>query len=124
MKSIYSESAPEVVWPYSQWIVSWNMFYSSGQIGIDPETLLLKEWGIYAQTHQACLNLKAVLEAANLSLENVIKVNVFLRDMRDYEVVNNVYKEYFAHKPARSCVGIAWLPANALVEIEIIAEIK
>ncbi|MCD5374972.1 RidA family protein [Candidatus Gracilibacteria bacterium] len=124
MKSIYSESAPEVVGPYSQGIVSGNMFYSSGQIGIDPETLLLKEGGIYAQTHQACLNLKAVLEAANLSLENVIKVNIFLRDMRDYEVVNNVYKEYFAHKPARSCVGIAGLPANALVEIEIIAEIK
>jgi 2-iminobutanoate/2-iminopropanoate deaminase len=124
MKTVYSEQAPEPIGPYSQWIVSWDFFYSSWQIGINPESLLLKEWGIYAQTHQACLNLKAVLEAAELSLENVVKVNIYIRDMRDYEVVNNVYKEYFSHKPARSCIWVAGLPANALVEMEVIAEKK
>lgn len=64
-----------------------------------------------------------MLESAKLTFENVVKVNIFLADIRDYEAVNGVYKDYFSHKPARSCVAVAALPANALVEIEVIAEI-
>lgn len=124
MQATYTESAPEPVGPYSQWMISWNMFYSSGQIGIDPETLLLKEWGILWQTTQVCANLKAVLASANLNFKDVVKTNIYIRDMRDYEAVNNVYKNCFSHKPARSCVWVAGLPMNALVEIEVIAEIK
>jgi len=124
MKSSYSESAPEPVGPYSQGIISGNMFYSSGQIGINPETLLLKEWGIIGQTTQACENISAVLQSANLSLENVVKTTIFISDIRDYDAVNHVYKDYFSHKPARSCVAVAALPSSALVEIEVIAEIQ
>ncbi len=124
MKAIYTESAPEPVWPYSQGIISGNMFYSSGQIGVNPETLLLKEWWILGQTTQVCENLRAILEAANLSFKDVVKVNIYIADIRDYDAVNHVYKDYFSHKPARSCVAVAALPANALVEIEVIAEIN
>ncbi len=123
MQATYTESAPEPVGPYSQGIISGNMFYSSGQVGINPETLLLKEGWILWQTTQVCENLAAVLESAKLTFENVVKVNIFLADIRDYEAVNGVYKDYFSHKPARSCVAVAALPANALVEIEVIAEI-
>lgn len=122
MQASYTESAPEPVGPYSQGIISGNMFYSSGQIGINPETLLLKEGWILEQTTQVCENLKAVLDSAKLKLNNVVKVNMFLSDIRDYEIVNWVYKEYFSHKPARSCVAVSALPAWALVEIEVIAE--
>lgn len=124
MQATYTESAPEPVGPYSQWMISWNTFYTSGQIGINPETLLLREWGILGQTKQVCENLKAVLESAGLSLENVIKTKIHISDIRDYQAVNSVYKDYFPHKPARSCVAVAALPMNALVEIEVIAEIK
>ena len=123
MQATYTESAPEPVGPYSQGIISGNMFYSSGQVGINPETLLLKEGWILGQSHQVCKNLEAVLKSANLELKNVIKVNIFISDIRDYEAVNGVYKDYFTHKPARSCVAVAALPANALVEMEVIAEI-
>jgi 2-iminobutanoate/2-iminopropanoate deaminase len=100
------------------------MFYSSGQIGINPETLLLKEGGILGQTKQTCENLEAVIKSANLEMKNIIKVNVFLADIRDFQAVNSVYKDYFSHKPARSCVAVAAIPAGALVEIEVIAEIS
>ena len=124
MQATYTESAPEPVGPYSQGMVSGKLFYSSGQIGINPETLLLKEWGIIGQTTQVCENIKAVLESAGLTLKNVIKTNIYISDIRDYDAVNHVYKDYFTHKPARSCVAVAALPSNALVEIEIIAEIN
>lgn len=122
MQATYTESAPEPVGPYSQWMISGNMFYSSGQIGVNPETLLIKEWGILGQTTQLCENLKAVLKSANLELKDVIKVTIFLADIRDFNAVESVYKDYFSHKPARSCVAVAALPMNALVEIEVIAE--
>jgi len=123
MKQTYTESAPEPVGPYSQGIISGNMFYTSGQIWINPETLLLKEGWITGQTHQVFSNLSAILESANLRLENIVKANIYLSDIRDYEAVNMIYKDYMSHKPARSCVAVAALPANALVEIEVIAEI-
>ena len=93
------------------------MFYSSGQIGVNPDTLILREWWILGQTKQVCENLKAVLESANLELKDVIKVNVSISDIRDHEAVGSVYKDYFPHKPARSCVAVSALPKNALVEI-------
>lgn len=123
MQATYTESAPEPVGPYSQGIISGNMFYSSGHIGTNPETMLLKEGGILAQTAQVCKNLEAVLKSANLELSNVIKVHIYISDIRDYEAVNSVYKEYFSHKPARTCVAVAALPSLALVEMDVIAEI-
>jgi 2-iminobutanoate/2-iminopropanoate deaminase len=100
------------------------MFYSSGQIGINPETLLLREGGILGQTTQVCKNLEALIKSAKLELKDIIKVNIFIADIRDYQAVNSVYKDYFSHKPARSCVAVAALPSNALIEIEVIAEIN
>ncbi len=124
MKIIYTHSAPEPVGPYSQWATSGNMFYSSWQIGIDPETLLLKEGWITAQTKQACENIQAILKEANIDLKNVVKTSVFLSDMRDYSVVNHIYNEYFTHKPARTCIWVSELLSNALIQIEVIAELK
>jgi len=123
MQSTYTESAPEPIGPYSQWMISGNMFYSSGQIGVNPDTLLLKEWGLTGQTHQVMKNLKAVLESANLNYNSIVKTTIYIADIRDYEAVNMIYKEYVTHKAARSSMAVAALPMNALVEIEVIAEI-
>ena len=123
MRTTYTEWAPEPIGPYSQGVISGNMFYVWGQIGINPETHLLKEWWITGQTHQVFSNLNAVLESANLTFQNVVKVNVYLADIRDYEAVNIIYKDYITHKPARSCIAVSALRSNALVTIEVVAEI-
>ena len=100
------------------------MFYSSGQIPLTAEGSLI-EGDIYDQTHQVFSNLKAVLQAANASLETVVKATVFIKDMNDFAAVNEVYGQYFMeHKPARSCVEVARLPKDVLVEIEVIALVK
>ena len=94
----------------------------SGQLGFDPETAVLVEGGVEAQTHQALKNLKAILESAGADLENVVKTTVFLMDMNDFAKVNAIYAEYFTtNPPARSAVQVAALPKGGLVEIEAIA---
>jgi 2-iminobutanoate/2-iminopropanoate deaminase len=124
MKKVETNKAPQAIGPYSQGIIVNNMFYSSGQIPLTPEGEMV-QGDIKAQTHQVFQNLKAVLEAAGASLDTVVKTTVFLKNMDDFTAMNEVYSEYFTnHKPARSCVEVARLPKDALVEIEVVALIR
>ena len=121
MKAVFTAKAPAAIGPYSQGIVVNNLFFSSGQIPLTAEGQLV-EGNVKEQTHQVFQNLKAVLEAAGASLETVVKATVFIKDMNDFAAVNEVYGEYFSsHKPARSCVEVARLPKDVLIEIEVIA---
>ena len=123
MKSIIStKNAPAAIGPYSQAVAAGGMVFASGQIPIDPATGAMPE-GIEAQARQAFCNVKAVLEAAGTDLDHVVKVTVFLQDMNDFAVMNQVYAGFFTegNYPARSAVQVARLPKDALVEIEVIA---
>jgi len=122
MEAVSTENAPAAIGPYSQGIKTGNMLFSSGQIGIDPATESLAGNDISSQTEQIFKNLKAILEEAGLSLLNVVKTTVFLRDMGSFTIVNEIYSQQFrGHKPARSTVEVSKLPMNSLIEIEIIA---
>lgn len=120
---VSSKDAPAAVGPYSQAIVSGDFVFASGQAGLDPATGKLVEGGIQAQTHQVFKNLTAVLKAAGSSLEQVVKVGVFLTDMGDFAAMNEVYASYFegTPPPARSTVAVRELPVGAMVEIDMIA---
>lgn len=124
MKAVQTNQAPAAIGPYSQGIIVNNIFYSSGQIPLTVEgNMVLGD--IKKQTRQVFFNLQAVLSEAGASLETVIKTTVFIKNMDEFASVNEVYGEYFStHKPARSCVEVARLPKDALVEIEVIALIK
>ncbi|MCM3762590.1 RidA family protein [Alkalihalobacillus oceani] len=124
MKIVHTNNAPAAIGPYSQGIIVNNMFYSSGQIPLTAEGELVNGT-VEEQTHQVFNNLKAVLAEAGASLDSVVKATVFIKDMNDFPVINEVYGEYFGeHKPARSCVEVARLPKDVLVEIEVIALVK
>lgn len=121
MKVVQTNAAPAAIGPYSQGILVNNMFYSSGQIPLTAEGVLV-EGDVQVQTHQVFKNLQAVLAEAGSSLEKVVKTTVFIKDMNDFAAMNEIYGEYFSvHKPARSCVEVARLPKDVLVEIEVIA---
>lgn len=108
--------------PYSPGIRSGRLVFTSGQVGLDPNTGKLVEGGVAAQARQVMLNVKAVLEAAGCGMEDVIKCTVFMRDMADYGAINEVYGEFFKKDPpARSAIAVLGLPIDALVEIEAIA---
>ena len=122
---IATESAPAAVGPYSQAIRCGNLVYTAGQLGMDPQTGALLEGGIQAQTRQALTNIQAVLEAAGVSLANVVKTTVFLQDIGDFRAMNAIYAQFFASDPpARSAVQVAALPLGGLVEIEAVAIVK
>jgi 2-iminobutanoate/2-iminopropanoate deaminase len=124
MKVVQTNQAPAAIGPYSQGIIVNNLFYSSGQIPLTAEGVMI-EGGIKEQTHQVFKNLEAVLTAAGASFETVVKATVFIKSMDDFAAINEVYGEYFStNKPARSCVEVARLPKDALVEIEVIALVK
>jgi 2-iminobutanoate/2-iminopropanoate deaminase len=124
MKAVQTNQAPAAIGPYSQGIIVNNLFFSSGQIPLTSEGNMV-EGDIQAQTHQVFQNLKAVLSEAGASLETVVKATVFIKNMDEFAQVNEVYGEYFsAHKPARSCVEVARLPKDALIEIEVVALVK
>lgn len=119
-KVIETDKAPKGVGVYSQALQVENTYYFSGQIGIDPSTMELKE-GFLAQLNQIFANIDGVLNAADLQRSHIIKTTVFLQDMQYFNDLNNEYKKYFQHPyPTRSCVQVAKLPKNALVEIEVI----
>ena len=121
MTHVSTPNAPAALGPYSQAVDTGSTVYCSGQLGLDPATGNLAE-GVQAQTHQALKNLQAVLNKVGLSLDNVVKTTVFVQDLADFGTVNEIYGTYFhGGFPARSCVQIAALPKNALVEIECIA---
>jgi len=120
-KAIIAKDAPAAVGPYVHAVKAAETLYTSGQLGLNPETGQLAE-GVEAQAVQALDNLKAVLAAAGLGLLDVVKTTVFLADMNDFAAINAIYGRYFeGDAPARSCVQVAKLPMGALFEIEAIA---
>lgn len=125
MKQIISTpNAPAAIGAYSQAVVVNNMLYASGQLGIDPATGALAGEDFRSQAEQSLKNCKAIVEAAGSSMDKLIKVTVFMSDMADFATLNELYAQYIpAPFPARSAVAVKTLPKNALVEIEVIAEI-
>ena len=121
-RKIQTNKAPSAIGPYSQAVVVGDLIFTSGQIPLDPETGLLVGENITEQTHRVCKNLEAVLTAAGGKLASVVKTVCFLSDMSDFAAFNEVYAQYFAEKPARSCVAVKDLPKGALVEVEAVAE--
>ncbi|MFW0740007.1 RidA family protein [Flavobacterium sp. T12S277] len=125
MKVHFSKDAPKSIGPYSHAIQSGNLLYCSGQTPIKPERMKIEIADVKGQTHRVIKNLQAVLQEAGLTLNHVIKVNVFLTDMGNFSGMNEVYALCFGeHRPARSTVAVKGLPYDALVEIECIAEFK
>ena len=125
MKVISTKKAPAAIGPYSQAIQVGNLVYTSGQIPIDTATGVFAEGGIKEQTRQSLTNVKAILEEAGLSLNNVVKTTVFMADMNDFADMNSVYAEFFTEPyPARSAVAVKTLPKGAMVEIEVVAAIE
>jgi 2-iminobutanoate/2-iminopropanoate deaminase len=122
-KVIFTDKAPAPIGPYSQAIFSGNTLYTSGQIAIHPESGELVLGSIEEETKQVMENMKAVLEAAEMTFENVIKATIFISDMNDFSRINSVYGSYFNEKtaPARETVQVACLPKNVNVEISMIA---
>lgn len=119
-KVIATTKAPGAIGPYSQgWIVG-DMVFASGQIPVDPATGNVPD-GIAAQAEQSCKNVAALMEAAGVTMEHVVKTTCFLADMGDFAAFNEVYAKYFTSKPARSCVAVKALPKGVLCEIEAIA---
>ena len=121
-KVINTKNAPKAIGPYSQAILSGNTLYCSGQIAINPDTGNLVIENITAETNQVMKNILAVLNAADMNFENVVKCSIFMIDMNDYSAVNQVYDKYFSENPpAREAVQVSLLPKNVNVEISIIA---
>lgn len=124
MKVVATEQAPKALGPYSQGYVHNGIFYSAGQIPIDPAVNDVVATTIEEQTEQVCKNFAAVLNAAGTSFDKVIKTTCFLSDMGNFAAFNEVYGKYFTSKPARSCVAVKTLPKNVLCEIELIAAVE
>ena len=125
MEIIASSEAPAAIGPYSQAVRVGDFVFCSGQIGIDPVTKGLAGEDITTQCQQVFENIKAVLKASGLELKDIVKTTVFLSNMEDFPVVNDIYGlEFENHKPARSTVQVARLPMDALIEIECIAVLK
>ena len=122
-KIIFTENAPAPIGPYSQAVLKGNTLYTSGQIAINPATGELITDCIEAETEQVMQNMKAVLEAAGMTFENVVKTTIFIIDMNDFAKINTVYGSYFNEKtaPARETVQVAALPKNVNIEISMIA---
>lgn len=119
---VTAAGAPAALGPYSHANKAGNFVFASGQLGIDPATGTLVEGGIRAQAHQALQNLAVVLSACGCTLSDVVKTTVFLKDIKDFAAVNEVYGSFFQKDfPARSAIQVAALPKNGLVEIEAIA---
>lgn len=124
-KVITTEQAPAAIGPYSQAIKIGNLIFTSGQIPVDPASGKIVEGGVARQTERAIANLQAVLNAAGVTLEDVVKTTLYIKDMNDFGTVNEVYGNYFAKEPpARSCVEVARLPKDVLVEIEAVAVVE
>ncbi len=119
---IKTDDAPKPIGPYSQAVEAGGFLFLAGQVSINPATSEVEEGTVTEQTERIFTNLKAVLGAAGMSLSNVVKTTVFLRDMDDFAEMNAVYGAHFTDSPpARSCVAVAGLPKNLAVEIELIA---
>lgn len=121
-KIINTTKAPSAIGPYSQAVEVNGTLYVSGQIPFVPETMTVVSDDVKEQTRQSLENVKAILEAAGYTLNDVVKAGVFIKDMNDFAAINEVYSEYLGDvKPARACVEVARLPRDVKVEIEVIA---
>ena len=122
-KIIYTENAPAPIGPYNQAVLVGNTLYTSGQIALNPQTMELVLDDIGTETKQVMENLKAVLAAAEMTFENVIKTSIFIMNMEDFSQINAIYGAYFneATAPARETVQVACLPKNVNIEISMIA---
>ena len=119
---ITTKKGPLAIGPYSQAIKFGNLLFISGQISINPETNEFIDGEIEIQTEQVLKNIKAILEAGGSSLEDVVKVTVYLQDIKDFVLVNKIYSKYFEYNlPARACIEVSKLPKDAKIEIETIA---
>lgn len=123
MKVVSTEKAPAAIGPYSQAIITNGFVFASGQIPIIPETGALAE-GLEAQAHQVFKNVTELLSAAGTDISKTVKTTVFIKDMNDFAAINAVYSQYFSTPfPARSCVEVARLPKDVLLECEVVAEV-
>ncbi|GEM56025.1 reactive intermediate/imine deaminase [Flavobacterium branchiophilum NBRC 15030 = ATCC 35035] len=122
-KVIITEQAPAPIGPYNQAILSGNTLYASGQIALDPKTMQVVEGTIQEETQQVMENMKAVLAAAEMTFDHVVKSTIFITDMQQFTAINEVYGTYFDEKtaPARETVQVAGLPRGVRVEISMIA---
>lgn len=119
---IATDNAPKAIGPYSQAIKFGNFVFVSGQIALNPQSGQLVEGGIEEQTHQAMKNIEAILLKANVTFDDVLQVQVYLKDLNDYSKFNEIYAQYFSGEfPARAVVEVSRLPRNALVEIMVTA---
>ena len=122
VKVISTTAAPAAIGPYSQGILTRNMAFLSGQLGIDPSTGKLAEGGVKAQAEQSLKNIKALLDSIEATPANIVKTTIYLVDMADFASVNEIYAKFFdGTYPARSCVAVHQLPMNGQVEIEVTA---
>ena len=123
MKAVSTDKAPAAIGPYSQAQIVGNLVYTSGQIPVDPATGSIPQ-GVEAQAEQGFVNISMLLEAAGSDIGKVVKTTLFIKDMNDFAAVNAVYGKYFTQPyPARSCVEVARLPKDVLIECEAIAEL-
>ena len=123
MKTYNIENAPQAIGPYCHAVKAGNLVFCSGQTPLDPKSMEIVGNDIQAQTKRVLQNLSVVLDGLGLSLQNVVKTTVFLKDMTDFSGMNAVYEQMFApHKPARTTIAVRQNPLDALVEIECIAE--
>jgi len=124
LKKVQTDQAPAAIGPYSQAIECGDLIFTSGQIPLKPDGQLVGD-DIEKQTRQVLENVRAVLEAAGSGLEHVIKTTLFIKDMNQFARINEIYGEYFStHQPARSCVEVARLPKDVLIEMEVVARKK
>jgi 2-iminobutanoate/2-iminopropanoate deaminase len=122
MQFINSKDAPKAVGPYSQAVKVDNFLFCSGQIGLDPNSGQIVEGGVLAELQQVLKNIKAVLTEANYKLEDVVKAELFLADIKDFAEINKIYEAFFgSHKPARNTYQVAKLPLDSKIEISITA---
>ena len=124
MKKISTKKAPAAIGPYSQAIITGNLLFASGQIPIIPESGVILEGDITAQTNRICRNIGEILKEAGTDFEHVVKTTCFLSDIEDFAAFNEEYAKFFTGKPARSCVEVARLPKDVLAEVEVIAVIE
>ena len=119
---IHTDNAPAAIGPYSQAVKAGNMLFVSGQVPFVPETMEIVEGDVQAQTRQSLTNVQNILKEAGADFSDVVKTTVFIKDMNEFALINEVYAEFFGeNKPARACVEVARLPKDVKVEIEVIA---
>ncbi len=121
MEKFNTSNAPEAIWPYNQCVKANWFYFLSWQIALDPSSMQIISDDIQSQTHQVCKNIISVLESIGLDIENTVKITIYLKNIKDFPLVNEIYGSYFHHHPARTCIEVSSLPKDSLIEIEAIA---